>query len=121
MTEQERRRRRREMERRMRARQTMRGKEKQRGGLFAFRLYVTAVLAGGFLLISFFQTETSEMVCAKVRQVIAYQISAEELDVWKNRAETFFKGAGESLPVFEEKETQETEKRVYQPDAEASP
>ena len=121
MTEQERRRRRREMERRMRARQTMRGKETQKGGLLVFRLYVASVLVGGCLLISLFQTETSEMVCARVKQVIAYQVSVEEVDVWKERAVALLKGAGESLPAFGEKETQQEEKKVYQPDGEASP
>ena len=47
MTEQERRRRRREMERRMRTRAQMRGREERKGGLTAFRVYVTAVLVGG--------------------------------------------------------------------------
>lgn len=121
MTEQERRHRRREMERRMRARQAMRGKEKQKGGLLVFRIYVVSVLVGGCLLISLFQTETSEMVCAKVKQVIAYQVSAEEWAVWKNRAAAILKGAEDSLPVFEEKETQREEKKVYLPDTEESP
>lgn len=123
MTEQERRRRRREMERRMRARQNMWGKEKRKdkGGLLAFRTYVTAVLVGGCLLISLFQTETSEMVCGKVKETIAYQVSAEELDVWKTRVSAILKNAGDSLPAFEEKETQEEEKKVYRPDTEESP
>lgn len=121
MTEQERRRRRREMERRMRTRQAMGRKETQRGGLFAFRLYVTAVLAGGCLLISLFQTENSEMVCDKVKQVIAYQIPAEEWEAWRNRGAAILKEAGDSLPVFREKEPQQEEKKVYQPDTESSP
>lgn len=122
MTEQERRRRRREMERRMRARQNLWGKEKkQKGGLLAFRTYVTAVLVGGCLLISLFQTETSEMVCTKVKNAIAYQISAEEVAVWKNRAAAFLKGAGESLPAFEEKEPEQKTEKTYRPDTEESP
>ena len=120
MTEQEKRRRRREMERRMRARQNFWGKEKQRGGITAFRTYVTAILVGGCLLISLFQTQTSEMVCAKVKEVIAMQISAEELAEWKNKAMAYLEEREISLPVFEETKPQE-EKKVYRPDTEASP
>ncbi len=120
MTEQEKRRRRREMERQMRARQAARGRETRTGGLFAFRAYVAAVLVGGCLLISLFQTETSEMVCAKVKEMIAYQISAEEISIWKARATAFWKGTEISLPVFEEEEQQE-EQKVYRPDTEESP
>lgn len=120
MTEQERRRRRREMERRMRTRK-MKGKERQSGSLFLFRAYVTAVLVGGCLLISLFQTESAEMVCAKVKQAIAYQIPEEKVEVWKERAETFLKGAGDSLPVFERKENKQEEEKTYQPDTEESP
>ena len=120
MTEQERRRRRREMERRMRTRRAMGNREGQKNGLTAFRIYVTAVLAGGCLLISFFQTETSQMVCQRVKQTISYQISAEEWEVWKSRAVAFLKGAEDSLPVFEKQDSPE-EKQVYQPDMEESP
>ena len=59
MTEQEKRRRRREMERRMRTRTEMRKKTGKRRGLTAFRIYVTAILTGGFLLISAFRSDTS--------------------------------------------------------------
>ena len=120
MTEQERRRRRREMERRMRARQNFRGRERQeRSGTLAFRTYVTAVLVGGCLLISLFQSKTSDMVCDKIKETIAYQISAEEVQKWKSRGEALWKGAGESLPVFREKQGQD--EKVYRPDTEESP
>ena len=82
MTEQEKRRRRREMERRMRNRASGRKKEKKRGGLTAFRTYVTTILVGGCLLISLFHTETSEQVCEKVREVIAMEIISLEL-IWR--------------------------------------
>lgn len=118
MTEQEKRRRRREMERRMRARQNFRGREKK-GGTLAFRTYITAVLVGGCLLISLFQSKTSDMVCGKIRQTIAYQISTEELQKWKSRGAAFRKGIEENLPAFREKQTQE--EKVYRPDTEASP
>ena len=117
MTEQEKRRRRREMERRMRTRAGVRKKEKKKGGLTAFRIYVTAVLAGGCLLVSAFHTETSETVCRKVKDVIATQISTEEIAEWKERAAVYFKEMEQSLPVFEETEMQE-EKKVYRPDTE---
>ena len=115
MTEQEKRRRRREMERRMRNRASGRKKEKKRGGLTAFRTYVTTILVGGCLLISLFHTETSEQVCEKVREVIAMEISAEEMHHWKEKAVAYFREKEFSLPVFERKEPQE-EKKVYRPD-----
>ena len=120
MTEQERRRRRREMERRMRTRAQMRGREEKKGGLMAFRIYVTAVLVGGCLLVSVFHTETSEKVCWKVKEVIAMQLSGEEVAEWKNRALAYFKEKEIALPAFEEREQQE-EKKVYRPDIEESP
>lgn len=115
MTEQERRRRRREMERRMRTREQMRSREDKKGGLTAFRIYVTAVLVGGCLLVSVFHTETSERVCEKVKEVIAMQLSGEEVAEWKNRALAYFKEKEIALPAFEEREQQE-EKKVYRPD-----
>ncbi len=120
MTEQERRRRRREMERRMRARQNFRGRERQeQSGTLAFRTYVTAVLVGGCLLISLFQSKTSDMVCDKIKETIAYQISTEEMQKWKERGAAFRKSMGESLPVFREKQGQD--EKVYRPDTEESP
>ena len=93
MTEQEKRRRRREMERRMRARQNFRGREGQeRSGTLAFRTYVTAVLVGGCLLISLFESKTSDMVCNKLKETIAYQISTEEVQKWKSRGAALRKG-----------------------------
>jgi len=115
MTEREKRYRRREMERRMRMRTGGRKKEAKKGGLTSFRIYVTAILVGGCLLISVFHTETSEMVCEKVKEVIAVQISAEELTEWKNRAMTYIREKELTLPAFEEQEPRE-EKKVYRPD-----
>ncbi|MBR4935199.1 MAG: hypothetical protein IKZ01_04945 [Anaerotignum sp.] len=118
MTEREKRYRRREMERRMRMRETAnrRGKEKK-SGLTAFRTYVTSVLVGGCLLISAFQTETSNMVCTRVKEVIAMQFSAEVLGEWKTKVRAYFDGLDISVPVFEMKEN-EGEKKVYHPDTE---
>ena len=117
MTEQERRRRRREMERRMRTSAGRKRNEKKKDGLTAFRIYVTTILVGGCLLVSLFHTETSEMVCGKVKEVIAMQISAEELVEWKNRAMAYFEEKNIIFPVFEEIEPEE-EKKVYRPDTE---
>ena len=118
MTEREKRYRRREMERRMRTRANVnrKGREKK-GGLAAFRTYVTSVLVGGCLLISVFQTETSNMVCARVKEVIAMQFSAEVLGEWKTKVLAYFDGLDISVPVFEMKEN-EGEKKVYHPDTE---
>ncbi|MBQ8733886.1 MAG: hypothetical protein IJY76_05270 [Anaerotignum sp.] len=116
MTEQERRRRRREMERWMRT-GAGRRKEKKKGGLTACRRYVTTILVGGCLLVSLFHTETSEMVCRKVKDVIAMQITTEELAEWKNKAVAYFAEKNIVFPVFEETEPEE-EKKVYRPDTE---
>ncbi len=124
MTEQEKRRRRREMERRMRARQAMRNGEREKGGLFVFRLYVTAVLVGGCFLISLFDTATANTVCARLKETIAYQMPAEKLGEWRERASVFFRENNISLPVFLEKEQElpaEEERKIYLPDTEDSP
>lgn len=117
MTEREKRYRRREMERRMRTRAGMRKRETKKGGLASFRIYVTVVLVGGCLLISMFHTETSEMVCTKVKEVIAMQISTEEITEWRDKAVAYFKEKELSLPAFEESEPEEKQK-VYRPDTE---
>ncbi|WP_458407404.1 hypothetical protein [Anaerotignum sp.] len=117
MTEQERRRRRRERERRMRTGAGARKKTEKKGGLTAFRLYVTTILVGGCLLVSLFHTESSEMVCARVKDVIAMEISMEELEKWKNRAMAYFVEKDIVFPVFKEKESEEGQKG-YHPDTE---
>lgn len=118
MTEQEKRRRRREAERRMRQRQAARGGESEGGGLLQFRIYVTAVLVGGCLLISLFQTETSERVCAEVKQRIAAQTDMAAVQAWKERAATLLRDAEIALPSVEE---EADPKPQYQPDTENAP
>lgn len=118
MTEQEKRRHRREMERRMRAGGTMRRKG-ERGGLALFRAYVTVILVGGCLLISAFHTKTSEQVCKRVQEVIAVQMTTEELAEWRSRITAFWQERKISLPAFEEKKTEQG--KSYHPDTEASP
>ena len=125
MTEQEKRRRRREMERRMRSRETARRTE-ERSGLLAFRTYVSAVLVGGCLLISLFDSASSQAVCQRIRETISAQISIEQVQGWQERAETFLQKYELSLPVFKERnETEEQEEqeeqKVYLPDTEESP
>ncbi len=112
MTEQERRRRRREMERRMRTRTGQRQRNEKRGGLLVFRIYVTAILTGGMLLASLFQTETSEMVCGRVKELLSARVEREEIQEWKEWIEAYFRGKEFSLPVFGEQE----EEKVYRPD-----
>ncbi len=125
MTEQEKRRRRREMERRMRSRETARRTE-ERSGLLAFRTYVSAVLVGGVLLISLFDSASSQAVCQRIRETISAQISIEQVQGWQERVEAFLQKHELSLPVFkggnetEEQEEQEDQK-VYLPDTEESP
>ena len=117
MTEQERRSRRRERERRMRTGADRKKRDEKKGGLTVFRVYVTTILVGGCLLVSMFHTETSEMFCGKVKDVIAMQISAEELEQWKDRAMAYFAEKKIIFPVFEEIEPKE-EQKVYRPDTE---
>ena len=123
MTEQEKRQRRREMERRMRSREAARRTEVHSGTL-AFRAYVSAVLVGGCLLLSLFDSASSQAVCQRIRQTIASQISVEQVRVWQEKAEALIKESGLSLPVFgafgNEAEPQEQEK-IYLPDTEDSP
>ena len=76
-------------------------------------------MVGGCLLISLFESKTSDMVCNKLKETIAYQISTEEVQKWKSRGAALRKGVEESLPVFREK--QERDERVYRPDTEESP
>ena len=118
MTEQEKRRRRREMERRMRTRTEMRKKTGKRRGLTAFRIYVTAILTGGFLLISAFRSDTSEMVCSKVKQVIGEQISMGEVMGLKDRVQAY---VAEKNIVFAGFDEIHEETKVYHPDIEDSP
>ena len=118
MTEQEKRRRRREMERRMRTRTELRKKTGKRKGLTSFRVYVTAILTGGCLLISAFHSDTSEMVCSKVKEMIGKQVSAAEVSEWKDRLLAYFEEKNIIFPVFEM--TQE-ETKDYHPDIEDSP
>ena len=54
------------------------------------------------------------MVCGKVKDVIASQISSEEVEEWRNRAVAYFRE--KEITVFEEKVQEE--KRVYRPDTE---
>lgn len=125
MTEQEKRRRRREMERRMRSRESARRTE-ERSGLLAFRTYVSAVLVGGVLLISLFDSASSQAVCQRIKESISAQISIEQVQGWQKRAEAFLQKHELSLPVFRagnegEAQEKQEEKKVYLPDTEESP
>ena len=68
--------------------------------------------------LSLFQSKTSDMVCNKLKETIAYQISTEEVQKWKSRGAALRRGVEESLPVFREK--QERDGKVYRPDTEDS-
>lgn len=121
MTEKERKRRRMELEKRMRDRRE--GRSSSEGsfkGLLVFRTYVTVILAGAMLLVSAFHTETSEAVCRRLKETIAYQVPAEEVGVAKEKLLAFWKDKNITLPAFNEKETPK-ENKVYKPDLEESP
>ena len=57
------------------------------------------------------------MVCAKVKEIIAMEISGEELAEWKKKAVAYFKEMEIALPAFKEVKPKE-EKKVYRPDTE---
>lgn len=121
MTDKERRRRRMDMERRMRERRSGRFSTGETSkNLFMFRTYVTVILAGAFLLVSAFHTNTSEEVSRRLKETIAYQIPMEEVVTAKDKLMTFWKDREISLPAFHEEEAPE-EKKVYKPDLEESP
>ncbi len=103
MTDKERKQRRLARERRM-----GRNQRTKKGGIFAFRSYVTVVLAGALLLLSFLQTETSLAVCERVKNTIAYQVPVEELMEAKTVLQAFFavQEDGE-LPMVTETEVTE--------------
>lgn len=119
MTDQERRRRRLEMERRMRSRQTGRRPERYaQKNLLLFRTYVTVILAGAFLLVSVFHTETSELVSTRLKETIAYQMPLTEVAEAKEWLAAFWQEQEFSLPVFE---PEEKPVKTYKPDLEDSP
>ena len=120
MTEQEKRQRRREMERRMRSREAARRTE-VRSSTLAFRTYVSAVLVGGCLLISLFDSASSQAVCERIRQTIASQISVEQMRIWQEKAEAFLERSGLSLPVFQSESETQAKEKIYLPDTEESP
>lgn len=120
MTDKERKRRRMEMEKRMRERRGGRyTPDSSSGGLLVFRTYITVILAGAFILVSAFHTNTSEEVCRRLKETIAYQIPMEEVATVKDKLMVFWKDKNISLPAFEE-ETQKQGK-VYKPDLEEAP
>lgn len=125
MTDKERKRRRMEIEKRMRARSstqrsTRQGAESGSGNLLLFRTYITVILAGAFLVVSFFQTPTSEMVCTTVRQTIAYQIPMAEFARVKEKAISVWNEIDLPMPTIK-KQGVSPDQTVYQPDLEESP
>lgn len=102
MTERERKQRRLARERRM-----GRYKKPQKSGMFAFRSYVTVVLAGALLVLSFLQTETSLAVCDTVKNTIAYQIPVVDITDAKTMLQALFSvGEDGEMPVLLEEEEQ---------------
>ncbi len=121
MTDKERKRRRIEMEKRMRDRREGRNSsESSFKGLLLFRTYVTVILAGALLLVSAFHTETSEAVCSRLKETIAYQMPAEDITMAKDKLFALWKDKNITLPAFNEKEKTKEDK-VYKPDLEESP
>ena len=120
MTEQEKRQRRREMERRMRSREAARRTEPHKSTL-AFRAYVSAILTGGCLLLSLFDSASSQAVCQQIRQTIASQLSVEQVRVWQEKAEALLEQSGLSLPVFRNAAEPQKPEKIYLPDTEDSP
>jgi hypothetical protein len=77
-------------------------------------------LAGAFILVSAFHTDTSEEVCRRLKETISYQIPVEEMATAKEKFVEFWKDKNISLPAFKEEEAEPQEK-VYKPDLEESP
>ncbi|KXL51670.1 hypothetical protein CLNEO_29560 [Anaerotignum neopropionicum] len=121
MTDKERKRRRMDMEKRMRERRGGRHiTESSSRGLLIFRTYVTVILAGAFVLVSAFHTDTSEEVCRRLKETISYQIPGEEIATAKEKLMGFWEDRNISLPAFKDDESTQPEK-VYKPDLEESP
>ncbi len=121
MTDKERKRRRMELEKRMRERRGGRyATESSSNGLLIFRTYVTVILAGAFILVSAFHTDTSEEVCRRLKETISYQIPVDEMATAKEKFVEFWEDRNISLPAFKEEESQPQEK-IYKPDLEESP
>ncbi|WP_313530275.1 hypothetical protein [Anaerotignum sp.] len=121
MTDKERKRRRMEMERRMRERQGgRRPSESTSKNLLLFRTYVTVILAGAFLLVSAFHTDTSEEVSRRLKETIAYQIPVDDIATAKEKIMAFWKDRDITLPVFQEEDAP-SQGKVYKPDLEESP
>ncbi len=65
--------------------------------LFWFRTYVTVMIVGAALALSFFHTESAEKMTAELRQAIAYQMPADSLKKMGRRAMAVFQKADTSL------------------------
>ena len=65
--------------------QTASGKQ-----LFLFRTYVTMMLVGTAIVLSFFHTETTNDITKSLKEAIAYEISLDTIKQWKEKAVTVF-------------------------------
>ena len=110
MNDRERRKRRQQIERRMQARRNGGREEKTSSNFFFFRIYLTVVLAGSVLALSFLQTETTLKVCETVKNTIAYHVDGEELSTAGERIFTYLQGKDIALPSFGVKNEAKDEK-----------
>lgn len=104
MTERERRKRRQALQKRIEGRTSKKQGEDGKKGLFLFRLYVTAVLCGAVILLSFFHTPTSERVIHYMKQAVSYQIPMEHIVEAREDIEAFLQKKNLPVPAFLEKQ-----------------
>lgn len=65
--------------------------------LFWFRTYVTVIIVGATLMVSFFHTESTEKMTMGLRQAIAYQMPADSFKKMGHRAMAVFQKADTSF------------------------
>ena len=97
--------------------QTASGKQ-----LFLFRTYVTMMLVGTAIVLSFFHTETTNDITKSLKEAIAYEISLDTIKQWKEKAVTVFEQTVEkkenTTDIQSQQTTQQQERKTnaFEPD-----
>ena len=97
--------------------QTASGKQ-----LFLFRTYVTMMLVGTAIVLSFFHTETTNDITNSLKEAIAYEISLDTIEQWKEKAVTVFEQTVEkkenTTDIQSQQTTQQQESKTnaFEPD-----
>ena len=87
---------------------------------FLFRIYMTMILVATAIVLSFFHTETTRAITDSLKEAIAYEISLDTLQQWKEKAVTVFEQTVEkkentTAPPAEQT-TQQNKTNGFQPD-----